>query len=191
MLTGPASAGSDHDYVGARKCGVCHKKVLIGDQLGAWKRGPHARAFATLQTEASQAIADRLGLETSPQEAMECLECHATGAVVPAGRQAYDLDLDDGVQCESCHGAGADYRKKKVMSDPAEARAHGLVDLDDQPGLCATCHNERSPTFDPARYRLPDGGVSGFDQEQARSRIAHPIPPEVKGRYLELADREG
>lgn len=191
LLSESASADSVHEYVGARKCGVCHKKVLIGDQLGTWTRGPHARALATLQTEASQRIGARLGLETPPEEAMACLECHATAAVVPAARQAYDLALADGVQCESCHGAGGDYRKKKVMSDPTEARAKGLLDLEDHPGLCATCHNERSPTFDPARYRLPDGGTSGFDLEQARERIAHPIPAEVKGRYLELADGEG
>ena len=191
LAAGATAADGGHDYVGVRKCGVCHKKVRIGDQLGAWNRGPHAGAFATLQTEASQEIAARLELATPAHESMECLECHATAAVVPAERQAYDLALTDGVQCEACHGAGSAYRKKKVMSDPDAARAKGLTDLEQHPELCATCHNERSPTFDPTRYTLPSGGTAGFDRVQAEERIAHPIPAEVKGRYLELADEEG
>jgi hypothetical protein len=43
-----------------------------------------------------------------------------------------------GVDCEYCHGPGADYIPLKVMKDPAAARAAGLV----IPGKerCVKCH---------------------------------------------------
>jgi hypothetical protein len=43
-----------------------------------------------------------------------------------------------GVECETCHGPGADYVPMKVMKDPAAARAAGLV----MPGKaqCLRCH---------------------------------------------------
>jgi len=42
------------------------------------------------------------------------------------------------LDCESCHGAGSDYKAMSIMKDPAKAKAAGLV----QPGapFCATCH---------------------------------------------------
>lgn len=177
---------SDHAWVGVDKCGRCHKKELLGNQVEAWREGPHARAFRTLRTEASRRIARELGLPGPPEEAAECLTCHASAFEVPAERLAYPLELEDGVQCESCHGPGRDYRKKTIMSDRERAVGHGLWEADRDPDVCLRCHNEASPTFDPARYRLPDGTTTGFDFEQARQRIRHPIPKEVKGRYLEV-----
>jgi hypothetical protein len=182
-----ASAEDVHQYVGAAKCKSCHAKELIGDQYGTWKaKDPHHRAFETLKNEASRAIAAKRGLASSAHEAPECLECHVTAFGAPATQIATPLDPAEGVQCESCHGPGRDYRKKKVMSDHELAHAKGLWHADDDPAICTTCHNEKSPTFDAKRYTLPGGKTAGFDFEQAKQRIAHPIPEDVKGRYLEL-----
>ena len=103
---------------------------------------------------------------------------------------AYDLETADGVQCESCHGPGRDYRKKKIMSDVEKARAKGLWDAENDAAICTACHNEKSPTFDPERYTLPDGTTTGFDFEQAKARVPHEIPEHVKGRYVELEEEE-
>jgi hypothetical protein len=42
------------------------------------------------------------------------------------------------LDCESCHGAGSEYKSISAMKDPAKAQAAGLV----LPGaaFCATCH---------------------------------------------------
>ena len=55
--------------------------------------------------------------------------------------------------------------------------------------MCATCHNPESPTWDPKRYTLEDGTTAGFDFDQATKRIAHPIPEDTKGRFLEIEKR--
>lgn len=184
----PARGGDDHQYVGVKKCNTCHGKELMGDQVATWRKGPHTRAFATLTDEASQQIANERGITRPPQEAQECLRCHSTVFGVTPTQMAYDLALSDGVQCESCHGPGRDYRKKKIMSDRDNAVAKGLWDPNAL--LCARCHNEASPTFDPARYTLPDGSHAGFDYDQAVARIAHEIPAEVRGHYIELEKKQ-
>jgi hypothetical protein len=43
------------------------------------------------------------------------------------------------VDCETCHGGGADYRKLKVMKDPALSKAAGLIAAPDA-ASCAKCH---------------------------------------------------
>ncbi len=189
-VLGEATKRPEHDFVGAAKCKSCHKKELIGDQYGAWSKGPHVTAFETLANEASARIVAERGLSGSATALAECLRCHATAHGIPEARIAYPVDLADGVQCESCHGPGRDYRKKKIMSDPKAARRKGLWNAGEDEALCTACHNEESPTFDPERYTRADGTKAGFDFEIAKSRIPHPIPEEVKGQYLKLEKKQ-
>lgn len=44
------------------------------------------------------------------------------------------------VDCESCHGNGADYIKLSVMKDPALAKAAGLIAKPDMASCTAKCH---------------------------------------------------
>jgi hypothetical protein len=44
-----------------------------------------------------------------------------------------------GVECETCHGNGADYKNLKVMKDPAQSAAAGLIARPDA-ASCAKCH---------------------------------------------------
>ena len=110
LLAGAADAG-DHAFVGADKCKMCHKV-----QFASWEATTHAKA-----TEAAKASTDR-AFEAS------CLSCHATNA---------DEALS-GVQCEACHGAGADFKKMSVMKDRDKAIANGLV-IPTQ-ATCDKCH---------------------------------------------------
>jgi len=186
----PALAGGEHDYVGVEKCRTCHEKELMGDQIAVWSAGPHARAYETLRGEESAAIALELGIEGPADESDSCLRCHVTAFGVPAVRIANPVAESDGVQCESCHGPGRDYRKKKIMSDRERAEQKGLWRADEDASICVTCHNPESPTFDPERYVLADGTTVGFDFELAKERVPHPIPEDVKGRFIELEKAE-
>lgn len=179
LLASPALA-KEHKYTGVKDCQRCHKKELIGDQYGEWKKSPHAKAFEALKSDKAVELAKKKGITTPPYETDDCVKCHATAHGLTAAMMAKPLKIADGVQCESCHGPGADYRKKKIMSDPDKAVAAGLWEAGKDEKICLKCHNDESPTWDPAK---------GFDYAAAKKKIAHPIPKDVKGRYIE-AEKE-
>jgi hypothetical protein len=178
-LLGTAQPGAaEPKYVGAQDCGRCHKKELIGDQLAAWKKSDHAKAMETLKSDKAKKIAAERGLTKPPDQADECVKCHATAHGLDKAKIAKKpLSVSDGVQCESCHGPGSDYRKKTVMADHAKSVAAGMWEPDKKEAICTACHNKDSPTWDAAK---------GFDFEAAKKKIAHAIPKDVKGHYIEL-----
>jgi hypothetical protein len=178
-LIGVAQPGAaEPKYVGVADCGRCHKKELIGDQLGVWKKGPHAKAMQALKSDEAKKIATERGLTVAPDQSDDCVRCHATAhGLEKAQIFKKPLAISDGVQCESCHGPGSEYRKKKIMSDHEKAMAAGMWDPGENEKVCTTCHNKDSPTWDAAK---------GFDFEAAKKEIEHPIPEDVKGHYLEL-----
>jgi hypothetical protein len=182
------TAETEHAYVGVKKCGRCHKKELYGNQVGAWREGPHAKAYATLGSDRAAEFARERGIEGSPQKADECVGCHVTAHGVDARLIKYDLDPNDSVQCESCHGAGADYRKRSIMSDSEKSIAKGMIEP--SADVCLSCHNDDSPSWDPDQYTLPGGGKAGFDYEQAKAKIVHPTPEDVRGRIAEIEEEE-
>jgi hypothetical protein len=156
----PALAEPGYEGVGA--CGMCHKKEAKGDQVGKWKAGPHAGAYATLGTDAAKEAAAAAGIEGNPQEAAECLSCHVTAAGVDAAMLGKKYSVEDGVGCESCHGPGSEYKSMKVMKDRDASTAAGLVLPTEE--TCTGCHNDKSPTF------------KGFDFAEYSAKIAHPDP---------------
>jgi len=185
MLMSGFVAAAEPTYVGAKKCRTCHKKELIGNQYGAWKEARHSKAFDTLLGEKAIAIAKEKGIASPPSEAAECLKCHATAfGLEPKDYGKKPLDLTHGVQCETCHGPGSAYRKKKVMANHEESLAKGMIVPNAE--TCLGCHNDESPSWDPAKYTLADGTQAGFDFDQAYDKIKHPIPKDVKGRYVEI-----
>ncbi|MBW2279725.1 MAG: hypothetical protein JRG82_03195 [Deltaproteobacteria bacterium] len=171
----PALAGGDkeHSYVGNKKCGTCHKKDDIGNQIAAWKDSGHAKAWETLATDQAKEWAAERALG-DPQQEADCVKCHETAHGVPDERVSRKFDRQGGVQCEACHGAGKDYRKKKIMVDRDEAVSRGLVLQNEE--VCLTCHNDESPAWKADRYTRADGTKAGFDYEQAVKKIAHPVP---------------
>jgi hypothetical protein len=153
---------ADPEIVGTPKCMTCHK-AKTGDQYKIWSESKHAGAFATLASDESKKIAADLGLG-DPQKEEACLKCHATKAFLGAAVDAKGKYTDEeGVGCESCHGAGSLYRTKhKKDPDLAKAELGLIVNLD--AAACEKCHNEESPTF------------KGFDLEKRWAEIAHPRP---------------
>lgn len=116
-----------HDYIGAKKCKICHK-----EEFASWEVTVHAKAFDLLKDD--------------EKKNDKCIACHTTGTT------KYN-ELLEGVQCEACHGPGADYKKKNIMEDRELAIKKGLILPTEE--LCVRCHNENSPTFkgfDFAKY---------------------------------------
>jgi hypothetical protein len=171
-----AAAGEKHTFIGATKCKTCHKKPEVGEQFVLWEKSKHAQAYAALASDKAKEIAAAKGIENA-QEADECLKCHVTGHGAAAELLGTKYDKTEGVGCESCHGAGGDYYKKKamvaIMSGEIEGASLGLTIPDEK--TCITCHNEESPTFE------------GFKFEEMVKKIAHPIPDAKKAEYKEAA----
>ena len=63
--------------------------------------------------------------------------------------------MSDGVQCESCHGAGSAYKSMAIMIDKTSAIAAGMVEFRDTLAIeksCKSCHNKNSPTYNTFKF---------------------------------------
>ena len=129
----------------AAPCATRRKSRVASSPPG---RNQHSKAYATLTTQAANDIAKAKGITTPAAEAPACLKCHAIVGDAKA-------DVKDGVQCESCHGAGADYKAMGVMKVKADAIAKGMMAFPDKAAIeamCKNCHNEQSPTAKPFNF---------------------------------------
>lgn len=159
------SLSDKNSYTGVKSCGMCHKKDKDGSQLKIWEESKHAQAFKVLASPEAKKIAAAKGI-ANPQKDETCLKCHAIGYQAGALVDK-KFSIEDGVQCESCHGAGSEYKSMKVMKNHTAAVSAGMRDFSKDGSikdLCITCHNEKSPTF------------KGFNFEEKWKEIAHPIP---------------
>jgi len=155
---GPPKTASVHKFTGVMACATCHTGPKFNFQFSQWRMSKHAQAYAVLGTPNAFALARTNGVTGDPQKAGECLKCHATGAGTEAASLLKGFDLTDGVQCESCHGPGADYSPEAVMLDKATARAKGLLAVNAK--TCVPCHEKA--------HGKP------FDYEKAVKEISHP-----------------
>ncbi|MFC2102869.1 multiheme c-type cytochrome [Bacteroidota bacterium] len=151
-------------YVGVKTCGMCHKKENVGQQLKIWQDSQHSKAYKTLQTEKADKIAKEKGFTTKAVDTPECLKCHTSGYNVDASQLGKKFSVEDGVQCETCHGPGSEYKSKKVMKDKNLAVEKGLLLYENPEKLCVSCHNEESPSF------------TGFNFEERWAKIMHRKP---------------
>ena len=177
LFTAPAILAQEteikHALVGVETCGMCHKTEKQGSQLDIWKTSAHANAYATLKTTEADSIAKAKGLSTIAAVSEVCLKCHVSGYNVDASLKTAKFKMEDGVQCDTCHGAGADYKSIKVMKDRKEAIASGLKIFkteEERVSLCKGCHNSESPTFDSTKSDFKD----------LWSKIIHDIPKSEK-----------
>lgn len=180
------------DFVGNTQCKVCHNKKEEGQQWDAWKKMAHATAFTSLQSDKAKEIAAKRSLAKPAHESPECLACHVTGYDPAKAAAPAKIKLEDGVQCESCHGPSSlhikDGQALKMHPEKVaevDMKAHRVVPDE---AMCKACHNDKSPTWDPARYALDGGQKAGFDYKQALAKIQHGWPEGViekkyEGKY--------
>jgi hypothetical protein len=176
-----------YNYVGVELCKLCHKKKELGDQYDAWANTHHSKAFYTLGTPEARAIADNLGIN-DPQQSGKCLRCHSTCHAFTEEEVATDLRLEDGVQCESCHGAGEEYSYKKVMENIEKAKVNGLIMPTEE--TCRKCHNPESPTWDAEKDITPDGTRVGFYFPLRWKMIEHHKPQQREMDNSEKAKQD-
>ena len=154
-------------FVGTKSCAMCHKSEKQGKQLEIWQKSKHADAYNTLLSEKALEIAKQLNMPVIPSESADCLSCHASGFGMDANLTEKNFTINDGVQCETCHNAGSNYKSLAVMKDKAKSIAGGLREYKDETEIeahCKTCHNEKSPT-----YKI-------FDFKEQWNLIKHQVP---------------
>ncbi len=146
------AAIDDHVHLGVASCatGVCHGKLSAQTDSNVWlneyriwsAEDRHARAYLTLGTAESKAMAAKLGL-ASAQTAKICLDCHADN--VPADKRGRKFQISDGVACEACHGGAELWIESHTEPGVTHAAniSRGLYPSEDplqRAELCLNCH---------------------------------------------------
>ncbi len=142
------------NYVGAKKCRICHKGEKKGNIYEIWMKSRHHNAYETLK---------KAGEEKNPK----CIGCHTTG-YNKGGFKLGDPNSKkfEGIGCEVCHGAGSDYKKNKIMKVQKDAIKKGLLMPTEK--TCIQCHNKKSPNY------------KKFDFKSFYKKIEHFIPKKKK-----------
>jgi len=150
-LTAMAVA-ADEKHLGVASCAgsTCHGSTrpfadsrIHQDEYFIWQRkDAHARAYDTLLSSRSQAIAHKLGLADAAT-APRCLVCHADN--VPEAQRGERFQLSDGIGCEACHGGsehwiGPHTAGYKTLDERTAAGLTSLWDPLARARLCSDCH---------------------------------------------------
>lgn len=166
---GRADPKAKHEYVGTKKCRMCHS-----EQYRSWLESPHAPsgtpgAWNLLRSGASPDKKRRAGLpvDTDYTADQRCLGCHAVGFGRPGGYAVPDPEhgrsqrtaaARQGVGCEACHGPGGGFvqimrniRRERRPYHPDELRSAGLRQVTE--GVCASCHRSDAPCAPSADVR--------------------------------------
>ena len=158
-------------YVGVAVCARCHEGKGMGYQSCKWALSKHAQAYAALAKPEAKEIARLSGIPREPQETPMCLGCHATAADAEQWEWDDTFHIEDGVQCERCHGPGSEYSDQETMVKREAAMEVGLVmpTVED----CLACHRVKGSHV--AVHKLPK-----LDMEEAWKRIEHRAPEVTK-----------
>jgi hypothetical protein len=139
--------------VGSCSAAACHGGSEAGGIKGSeytiWMtRDPHARAYAVLYDKRSERIVKNLhGPKATPAAKDRlCLKCHAMDAEPSARGPRFTIQ--DGVGCESCHGAAEKWLTRHYQADWGGLSAAAkdrlgmrpTKDLLGRAKMCVECH---------------------------------------------------
>lgn len=107
VMAGTVSA--EGTFEGRKKCYNCHKSQGV-----SWEKTLHAKAMESLKpnTRKDAKLKAKLDPKKDYTQDKDCVGCHVDGWNKDGGYHIEDPEkFLTGVGCESCHGAGSDYRK--------------------------------------------------------------------------------
>ncbi len=140
--------GSKGKFVGSLGCksSSCHGGAgEKRSQYITWSQKDfHTRAYTILLDARSARIGEALGLP-QPQSSARCTVCHSPFQSVPADRLTSTARPDEGVSCESCHGAAEPWLRGHTRTDwtyatRVSAGMHDLRNLYARANACVACH---------------------------------------------------
>ena len=115
-----------------------------------WSRQDfHTKAYAVLLNSRSERIAESLGIARA-QSSARCTICHSPLQAVPPSRLTQTAQPDEGVSCETCHGAAGSWLRGHTRPDwTYNTRiAAGMRDLRNlyvRANACVACHQNLAP----------------------------------------------
>lgn len=165
MVSSPVLAETERFYVGEAACRRCHHLAGKRDQFNRWYLSKHARAYAALAMPEAVEIARLSGIDVNPFDSPICLHCHTTASDTEAWQRNEAFFLEDGVQCEYCHGPGSEYSNAAVMADREAATKAGLQ----MPGedFCLVCHESKESHTSVLETRT-------YDYRTFLNQVRHP-----------------
>lgn len=152
-LTQPPQAETPGRYVGVASCANagCHGSTqalettpVLQNEYYTWLNNDrHAGAYNVLFNERSARIAKNMRLKKRAYEEAVCLDCHTTN--IPANLVTGAVDLEDGVQCEACHGPASGWRNEHTEEGWTHEKSveRGMIDLrsiNARGTVCSGCH---------------------------------------------------
>ena len=152
------TAGTFIGSVGCKSSG-CHGGAgPKRSQYLTWsQKDYHTKAYVILLNARSDRIAESLGITAAgaPNPAAtnsRCTICHSPFQSLPAGRLSSTAHADEGVSCESCHGAAGGWfrghtRKDWTYNTRVGAGMRDLRSLYVRATACAACHQYLEPAL--------------------------------------------
>lgn len=130
-------------YIGQDVCLECHGSDHSARPCSEEDVVGHSRSYRALSSPPAEHIAIISGVPDRPVDSRICLSCHTTGADVGRRWWAPTFDVNAGVQCEACHGAGSLH-----VAVRRNTKTHSTID--DWPTIrpsskaeCRSCHKDR------------------------------------------------
>jgi len=119
-------------------------------QYITWNRQDfHNKAYAVLLNSRSERIAENLGI-AGAQSSARCTVCHSPLQSVASGRLMRTAHPDEGVSCETCHGAAGGWLRGHTRPDwtyntRVAAGMRDLRNLYVRANACVACHQNLAP----------------------------------------------
>jgi cytochrome c554/c'-like protein len=119
-------------------------------QYITWSRQDfHTKAYAVLLDSRSERIAESLGI-AGAQSSARCTVCHSPLQSVAPSRLTPTAHPDEGVSCETCHGAAGGWLRGHTRTDwnyntRVAAGMHDLRNLYVRANACVACHQNLAP----------------------------------------------
>lgn len=109
----------------------------------------HTKAYAVLLNSRSERMAEGLGIAPA-QSSARCTVCHSPMQAVAPSRVARTAPADEGVSCETCHGAASGWLRGHTRTDwtyntRVAAGMRDLKNLYVRANSCVACHQNLAP----------------------------------------------
>lgn len=146
-------ASTPGHYLGAANCANsgCHGSTqplnathVLQNEYYTWLNSDrHAQSYDVLFNDKSARIVKNMRLRKRAYEENLCLDCHTSN--IPAQLVEGQIGLEEGVQCETCHGPASGWRAEHTEEGwtHEQSVARGMIDLrkiSARGVVCMACH---------------------------------------------------